>query len=403
MNRETPSARSASTRADYLQIRQITLIGSVINALLALAKIVGGVLTGSQALVADGIHSLSDLATDILVIVAARQGSQAADREHPYGHGRIQTAASMLLALSLAFIAAGLAWDAVERLRHPGTLLHPGLSAMAIAILSILLKEVLCHYTMRVAQRLESGLLRANAWHHRSDALSSLIVVAGIAGVMGGFDWADAIATIVVTVMIAQVAYSIGRVALAELIDTAADPGLVDQIHRYIQTVPGVLDAHELRTRRMGSDVLADVHLRVDPHISVSEGHRIGDEVIGLLKAELPRLSDVIVHIDPEDDRQWNSSDTLPLRPELESAVNTILQLHGIAETGNDGGPTLVLHYLGGGLVAELTLALPLDGAIEEFRQLTTAIEAEIIDSTPVTTVNIKAYMGATLRHPAPN
>ena len=274
---------------------------------------------------------------------------------------------------------------------------------MLFRSLSILLKEALYQYTIRVAQRLESGLLRANAWHHRSDALSSLIVVAGIAGVMGGFDWADAIATIVVTVMIAQVAYSIGREALAELIDTAADPDLVDQIHRYIQTVPGVLDAHELRTRRMGSDVLADVHLRVDPHISVSEGHRIGDEVIGLLKAELPRLSDVIVHIDPEDDRQWNSSDTLPLRPELESAVNAILQLHGIAETGNDGGPTLVLHYLGGELVAELTLALPLDGAIEEFRQLTKAIEAEIIDGTPVTTVNIKAYMGATLRRSTPN
>jgi cation diffusion facilitator family transporter len=351
-----------------------------------LAKVAGGYFGHSQALIADGIHSFSDLLTDLLVIVAARKASHQADREHPYGHGRIQTIATALLAASLALVACGVAWDAVNRLAGPDALLQPGWEALVIAAVSVVVKEGVFHYTMRSARRLNSSLLRANAWHSRADALSSVVVIAGIIGAMLGLPWADSVAAIGVATMILYVAFRIGKESVEELIDTAVDATTQEEARQTIMAVPGVLDTHELRTRRMGSKVYADVHIRVAQFISVSEGHHIGDKVMKALKDRFERMIDVVVHIDPEDDSVPPVIDTLPQRPEIERGVVSVLDRHGLALQRHDdkGYSGLILHFVGNELNAQLVLPLPQTGQTDTISEVASQIAIDIVASTPI-------------------
>ena len=351
---------SRTSQETYREIGRITLIGSFIDLTLGVIKVVVGYLASSQALIADGIHSLSDLVTDVLVIFAARQSSHAADDRHPYGHGRIQTLATVFLALSLGLIALVIGWDAFRRILNAEKLFVPGFWALVVAIISALAKEGYFRYAVRYAKRHRSSLLRANAWHSRSDALSSLAVIVGVVGVMAGIPWADAAAAIVVAVLILLVAFRIGLEGADELIDAAVDPELGSRIRDQIMSVEGVLDAHELRTRRMGPGIFADVHIRVDPRITVSEGHRIGDEVISRLKGSFAELEDVVVHVDPEDDSQALSTVSLPLRPVIEKQVSKCLsELQDELGTWHSVHPmNLVVHYLGGKYDLEIWLPM---------------------------------------------
>jgi cation diffusion facilitator family transporter len=342
----------------YRDIRRVTVVGAVVDLGLALAKFIGGVIVQSQALIADGIHSLSDLVTDGLVIIAARQASFEADREHPYGHGRIQTIATAILAISLGLIAAGIAFDAIRTIISSRIAASPGWPALVIAGISVVSKEAIYHYTMSAARRHRSALLEANAWHSRSDALSSFLVIAGVSGVMLGFPWADAAGAVGVSVIIFYAAYQIGRDSFEELIDTAVDPDIQVKIRQAAKAVPGVIDVHEMRTRRMGADIFADMHVRVRPRISVSEGHRVADEVMDRLKSEFPTLTDVVVHIDPEDDHEDLPLVPLQSREALESAVRVVLKRQRIP-AGVDWDACafrLTLHYLNGRLMGELVL-----------------------------------------------
>ena len=386
MNRASPRANSAGDLGEYREIRSVTLVGSALDGILALAKVAGGYFGHSQALIADGIHSFSDLLTDLLVIVAARKASHQADREHPYGHGRIQTIATALLAASLALVASGVAWDAVNRLAAPAALLQPGWGALVIAAVSVVVKEGIFHYTMRSARRLNSSLLRANAWHSRTDALSSVVVIAGITGAMLGLPWADSVAAIGVATMILYVAFRIGKESVEELIDTAVDATTQEEARQTIMAVPGVLDTHELRTRRMGSKVYADVHIRVAQFISVSEGHHIGDKVMKALKDRFERVIDVVVHIDPEDDSVAPVIDTLPQRPEIERGVVSVLDRHGLAlqRSGDKGYSGLILHFVGNELNAQLVLPLPQTGETDTIAEVASQIAIDIVASTPI-------------------
>ena len=383
--------RSPSTAAaDYRVIRKVTLVGGLVDVILAVGKLVGGFASQSQALIADGIHSISDLVTDLLVIVAARHASHEADSEHPYGHGRIQAIATAILAFSLAVVALGIAWDAVTRLKGDADLLSPGWIAVLIATVSVIAKEAVYQYTNKTAKALNSSLLRANAWHSRTDALSSIIVIVGVVGVMVGFPWADAVGAVGVGLIILYAAFKIGREAVDELIDTGLDQSTLALMHQTILEVPGVIGVHELRTRRMGSQLLADMHIHVDPLISVSEGHSIGDRVMGLLGHKFKRLTDVVVHIDPEDDLMIPNSEDLPLRPEIERAVRECLikAKKSEVQTGIEDFD-LVLHYIGGSITAELTFPLPaseLRGVLEEESQ---ALSEQLITETPLSAVRI--------------
>lgn len=386
MNKASPRTNSAGDSGEYREIRSVTLVGSALDGILALAKVAGGYFGHSQALIADGIHSFSDLLTDLLVIVAARKASHQADREHPYGHGRIQTIATALLAASLALVASGVAWDAVNRLAGPDALLQPGWEALVIAAVSVVVKEGVFHYTMRSARRLNSSLLRANAWHSRTDALSSVVVIAGIIGAMLGLPWADSVAAIGVATMILYVAFRIGKESVEELIDTAVDATTQEEARQTIMAVPGVLDTHELRTRRMGSKVYADVHIRVAQFISVSEGHHIGDKVMKALKDRFERMIDVVVHIDPEDDSVPPVIDTLPQRPEIERGVVSVLDRHGLAlqRSGDKGYSGLILHFVGNELNAQLVLPLPQTGQTDTISEVASQIAIDIVASTPI-------------------
>lgn len=337
----------------YREVRKVTLIGSLVDFLLGVVKILVGWLAHSQALVADGIHSLSDLATDFIVLYAAKHSHRAADEDHPYGHGRIETLATVGLGISLIVVAFGIGYDAVRRMNDMDLLLHPGAMALAVAVVSVFAKEGIYHYTRNAAVKLRSNMLMANAWHSRSDAISSIVVVIGVGGAMMGYPYLDAVAAIAVAVMIAKIGIDLIRASSKELIDTALEPKVVDAIRKEIVDVDGVRALHMLRSRRSGSDALVDLHVQVDPRISVSEGHQIGDTVRRRLLERVDEVTDVTVHIDPEDDEQGSPCDQLPLRSDLiKKLQRQWADLEGV------DAEHVTLHYLCGKL--QIDLALPL-------------------------------------------
>ena len=348
---------TAANGQRYRDTRRVTLVGATVNSFLAVAQLLSGWLLNSQALVADGVHTLSDLITDGVVLFAARKASASPDQDHPYGHARIETLATVIVGVFLALAGLGIAWAAGSRLVEPEAMTGPANMAIFFAALTLVAKEGLYQYTHRVAKRLRSRMLDANAWHHRTDAISSLFVLVGVGAAVAGFPWADALAALIVALFILHIAGRLIVRAAAELIDTALEPEKVDRIHRTITDVPGVKDAHMLRTRRHGSDVVADVHIQVAPMISVSEGHRIADAVFHAVTDEHDRINDITVHVDPENDAEQARSSALPLRPTLVEALR-----EAWADTPElDAVEHLSLHYLGGRV--HMTVTLRLDGA----------------------------------------
>ncbi|GAB6141397.1 cation diffusion facilitator family transporter [Methylosoma difficile] len=288
-------------RAERLKNRA-SLVGAAMNILQAGIKIGFGILGQSAALIADGIHSLSDLLSDLLVIIAVRLGSRKADLDHPYGHRRFETIATGILGISLVAIGGAIAWSVMERMATPEHLPMPNYLSLVIAGVSILINEGLFHYTKHIARLTRSKLLMANAWHQRSDAISSFVVLFGIGAVMLGYPLADAIAAIVVALMVVKIGLNLLFDSIKELVDTSLPPTLVAEIRSTIMAIDGVEGIHLLRSRQMGEDALIDAHIVVDPRITVSEGHCIGDSVRDELIGRFDDVMDVLVHVDPEDD-----------------------------------------------------------------------------------------------------
>lgn len=304
----------------YWQAKKITLIGAAANAILGIIKLIGGYFCHSHALVADGIHSFSDLLTDLMVLLASKYGSHDADDSHPYGHQRIETAATLFLALLLSLAGFGIAWDAIDELIH-ATHTMPNWLSLPIICISIIVNEALFHYTHHVGTRINSSLIIANAWHHRSDAASSIVVLIGLLGSLAGIVALDAVAAVIVGLMIIKMGWEYGWNSVKELVDTAVSPELLVQIEQVIQNIDGVQKIHQLRSRSMGSDVLIDVHILVAPKISVSEGHYIAQHVHHALVTQIASVKDVIVHVDQEDDELSNPSLHLPSRKVLQEQI----------------------------------------------------------------------------------
>ncbi len=304
---------------------RVTIVGAAVNVFLTVIKIGMGILGQSAALIADGVHSLSDLLSDMCVLIAIKMGSREADYDHPYGHRRFETMATVLLGLGLIVIAGGIAVDVTERILHPDLLLVPAQETLAIALISILANEGLYHYTVRIGKLTRSKLLLANAWHHRSDAISSVIVLFGIGAVMLGYPFADAIAAVIVALMIAKIGIKLVLESINELVDTSLPEAVVNEIRKAIKTTEGVRGIHLLRTRQMGEDAYIDAHIVVDPRITVSEGHLIGDVVRDKLKRDFDEVMDVLVHIDPEDD-EFKEVGELPLtRKQIDAYMSEYL------------------------------------------------------------------------------
>lgn len=336
----------------YQAGRRITWVSVAVNVVLTTMQVFVGLLAHSQALVADAMHTLSDVVADFFVLYANRKGTEAADAEHPYGHGRFETAASLVLGLLLVGTGTGILLSAVERLQNIGNLPAVGVAAIWAAAFTLLAKEGLFRYMLRIAERLRSSMLIANAWHARADALSSLVVAVGVGGALLGFSFADAVAAIVVGGMIIKTGAEFALDAMRELIDTGVAEEEVARIRATIGATPGVIGLHELRTRRMARKTLIDAHVQVDGHISVSEGHRIGDEVRKRVLAEHDEVVDMLVHIDPEDDMRGAASAGLPGRQVLLNHLGALLGDEKLPEFRR-----VQLHYLGGRVEAEIFIA----------------------------------------------
>lgn len=343
-------------QARYRATLRVTVIGSILDLLLGVVKILVGLFSHSQALIADGIHSLSDLLTDILVIYAAKHAAVEADDDHPYGHARVETVATVILGISLLVLAIGICSDAIRRLFMPEDLLQPGKWSLVVAVVSIVSKETIYHYTMHVANQLRSNMLKANAWHSRSDAISSVIVVIGIVGSMYGLTYLDSVAAIGVGLMIGKIGWNLGWHGLRELMDTGLGADRLQAIKQIIMDNSGVKTLHMLRTRMMGADALVDVHIQVESDLSVSEGHFISATVSKSIIEQIEEVREVMVHIDPEDDEKVKPSVGLPDRTKV---IALLMQNWADIPASMQIRHT-TLHYLDGKVSVDVVLPLSL-------------------------------------------
>ncbi|RUM81090.1 MAG: cation transporter [Candidatus Thioglobus sp.] len=367
--------------------QKVTLVGAVVDFLLAVFKVMAGMFGNSGALIADGIHSFSDLLSDGVVWYAAKHSADEADEEHPYGHERFETVATLGLSIILAIIGTGVIFDAFNRLSSPSELTHSTL-LLSVAALSIFSKEALYWYTLKVAKTYKSEMLKANAWHHRSDALSSIVVFIGILGSLNGYLYLDGVAAIVVGLMVIYIAWELGIGATKELVDTSIDAAQVEQLRHAIGMISGVNNVHSLRTRKIGQAISADVHVQVDPFLSVSEGHIISVSVERVAKECLEDLHDVTVHIDPEDDETAAPCENLPERAEALGILNKAL-----FNNKCDGEiKRIQLHYLDGKIHVDFFLPLSCLSSDKSYDEILDKL-TEVVRDLPEFG-DIKVYFG---------
>jgi cation diffusion facilitator family transporter len=285
------------------QIRRITIRALAVNCFLMAIKIVVGLLVRSTALVADGVHSVSDLATDLAVLAGARFANRPADASHPYGHGKFESLTSIFIAILLLLASSGLIWSAgLAIYRHERS--FPGFWVLVVAAVSVIFKESMFHFTLRVSRAVHSSVLHANAWHQRSDALSSVAVLAGGAAALLGWGYADHAATILVGLMIVGVAVKILYDSLVDLTDHAADRETVEKIKGVLDGERNYCSWHALRTRRIGGELFLDLHILCDPDMSVRESHSIANRIEQKIKGAMPNPVNILIHIEPDiDDR----------------------------------------------------------------------------------------------------
>lgn len=287
------------------EIYRVTIVGSVVNLLLLIFKFVAGIVGHSAAMVADSVHSLSDFVTDIVVILFVRLSGRPADEDHDYGHGKFETLATLFVSLVLLGVAVMLfvngVVDIVSAL-HGEVLETPGLVALIAAAASIVIKEILYRYTVRCGKKVNSQVVVANAWHHRSDALSSIGVLVSVAGAMllgGSWSILDPIAATIVSVFIAKVAYSLLMPSLEELLERSLPKEVEQRILDIILSVDGVSSPHHLRTRRIGSAYAIEVHIRMDGNLTLTQAHAVTTTVERLLKQEFGDSTHVGIHTEP--------------------------------------------------------------------------------------------------------
>ena len=302
--RLTAERIAAGTRSTWVSV--------LVNIVLAITQVTVGLLSKSQALVADGIHSLSDLVADFVVLFAGHHARKEADEDHPYGHQRFETAASLVLGALLVAVGLGMLWSAIRKLESPETVAQVHASALWVAVGALVAKELLFRYMLAVAKRVKSSMLVANAWHARSDAASSLVVGLGILGNLAGYPILDPIAALIVGCMVAKMGWGFGWDALHDLMDRSADEQEVAAIRQTLVGTPGVRSVHDVRTRKMGDMVVVDVHIEVDASLSVEAGHAIAVQARQRV-LQRHRVLNVMTHVDP-----WHrpDSDHAPVLPQ---------------------------------------------------------------------------------------
>ncbi len=326
-----------------------------VDAIAFVIKIVVGVSVKSPALIADAMHSLSDLAADVPLIILAKVSHHDADAEHPYGHARFETLGTVMLGGLLLAVAAGIAYESIH-LFFEDSRPEPSLAALVTILIALALKEGLFHYALFQSRRARSPLLEANAWHARSDSLSSLVVLVGVVATMLGYPTVEIIAAVVVAGLIGHMGISLTWNALQELVDRGVEPEQQQAFQQVLASVPGVKDVHMLRTRMMGPSVFIDAHIQVGGYLSVSEGHQINEWALRSIKEQFSNVTDVTLHIDHEQDLPDATPAPLaPLRPAIENLL---------FERGIRGYEQLNIHYHQQKTTLELTVlpGQPTDG-----------------------------------------
>lgn len=292
-------------KAREKEIYTVTLKGSAINAVLIVLKFIAGFVGRSSAMVADAIHSLSDFISDIIVLVFVKIAGKSKDEGHDYGHGKFETLATMIIGILLIFAGIGLMINGIEsviRSINGESLPRPAMLALVIAIVSILSKEWLYHYTIHAGRRINSQAVIANAWHHRSDAFSSLGTLIGIAGAMFlGERWRilDPIAAIIVSVMIIKSGYDIVKPCIGELLEASLPEDKEDKIISLVTSVPGIVYVHNLRTRQIGNGIAVDLHAKMDGNLTLSEAHEKATAAENAIRSVFGDNSIINIHMEP--------------------------------------------------------------------------------------------------------
>ncbi|WGO84344.1 cation diffusion facilitator family transporter [Arsenophonus apicola] len=289
---------SDEQRIKFKAARKSTIVSIVVNFFLSLWQIIIGFLAHSQGLIADGLHSLSDLLADFVVLIANKHSHKQPDADHPYGHFRYENGASLVLGTILLVVGAGMVWKAIEKVLNPAEIPDVHIIALVVALLSLIVKEGLFRYMLAVANRVNSSMLVANAWHARSDAASSLVVAIGIVGSLCGIKIFDPIAALIVGALVIKMGYKFTYQAFNDLMDKGADEQTLAAIRKQLLAMEGVVDIHDLKTRKSGDYLLVDVHLEVNGLLTVEQGHQIAVSARKKL-LENPAILNVMIHIDP--------------------------------------------------------------------------------------------------------
>lgn len=357
---------------------KVTLAGAVANIFLSVVKFIGGVLGKSTAMIADSLHSLSDLLTDVVTLLTHQIGQIPKDEDHPYGHGKAENIGGTIIGVVIMLVGLGMIYE-VWKVIDSGRQLIPEWVAAGSAVLSIVVKEGLFHYTKKVGEKYHSPSIIANAWHHRSDAISSVAAFIGILGAMYGYPIMDPLAGGVVGLLIIWAGSGIFRGGMRDIMDTALEEDKVKRVEEIIQNTPGVLRSHDLRTRRIGGKILMDVHILVDTDITVTEGHNIAEGVRRKLFNTLDNLEDVLVHVDAEDDTEIEFRYEIT-RQDLEKLIEPIINsFEGVSEHSR-----MRVNFLKGKCIIEVYVKVDSEKSLEETQKILDKLKTRLKTLQPV-------------------
>jgi len=357
---------------------KVTWLGLLSNLLLALAKGFIGFIANSSALIADAGHSVSDLLSDGITLWAVRMSGIPKDKNHPYGHGKFETVGTFIVALLLLFTGIGVAWHVFNKMDSPEV---PGTIALWMAGIAIAVKEVLFHATRMVGRRTGSRILLANAWHHRSDAISSVAALVGIGGAQWGLPLMYPIAGVLVAGLIIKTGINIGYESIRELTDETAEEEVISELGQILSGIEGVDHYHEMRARRMGPHLLVDLHIEVDSMMSISAAHQVAERVrLGILE-KLPAVNEVLVHVDAEDDffegeGTEDQQKIVLMRPQSEiendvkKALSVIPEIEGITH--------IYCHYLNQELTVQVNILLDVEMRIRDAQKIASKARMKI-------------------------
>jgi cation diffusion facilitator family transporter len=362
--------------------KKVTILGLFVNSGLSAGKFIAGIAGGSAAMIADAVHSLSDIVTDLMVYISVHVAQMEADEGHPYGHGRAETIGAAALGALLVLVGVLIMIDTTCSIAE-GNISIPTWPALLAAILSIVFKETLYQYTARIGRELDNQAIMANAWHHRTDALSSIAALLGISGAMMGFPILDPLAAIVVALLIAEVGREICWNALKELMDTSLSPDDLKEIGIAISQTPGVLSYHELRSRKMGGDKFIDVHIEVQCNMSITEAHNVSENVRSQLK-KLTGAIDVLVHADTESDMDYKviNLDRTLLEDQIMSIALEDKEILSVSH--------LVIHYITGKILVEFSVELNNSADINHCKDVVNRLRQELETKTKISQAAIR-------------